>query len=84
MSKKDYEMFLKKIDQLNQLVELINNQPEKCKLFVSCKTHEDVVNLAKQWGYEIGKRWGEAQGIQLTHLSYCPPPLQLQTLEGIP
>ena len=34
MSKKDYEMFLFKIDQLNQLVELINNSPEKYKLFI--------------------------------------------------
>ena len=60
MSKKDYEKFLFKIDQLNQLVELINNSSEKYKLFISCKTHCDVVELAKQWGYEIGKRWGES------------------------
>ena len=59
MSKKDYERFLFKIDQLNQLVELINNSPEKYKLFISSKTHKDVVELAKQWGFEIGTRWGE-------------------------
>ena len=59
MSKKDYECFLCKINQLNQLVELINNSPEKYKLFISCKTHDDVVEQAKEWGYEIGKRWGE-------------------------
>jgi len=59
MSKKDYEKFLFKIDQLNQLVELINNSPEKYQLITSCKTHEEVVDLAKQWGYEIGRRWGE-------------------------
>jgi hypothetical protein len=59
MSKKDYECFLNKIDQLNQLIELINKSPEKYQLIISCKTHEDVVGLAKQWGYEIGKRWGE-------------------------
>ena len=60
MSKKDYEMFLFKIDQLNQLVELINNSPEKYKLFIRSKTHDDVVKLAKLWGFEIGKRWGES------------------------
>jgi len=60
MSKKDYESFLFKIDQLNQLVELINNSPDKYKLFISCQTHDDVVSLAKHWGYEIGKRWGES------------------------
>ena len=60
MSIKDYESFLFKIDQLNKLVDLLNNSPEKYKLFIRCKTHDDVVELAKQWGYEIGKRWGES------------------------
>ena len=60
MSKKDYERFVYKINQLNQLIELINKSPEKYKLFISCNTHDDVVKLAKQWGYEIGKRWGES------------------------
>ncbi len=60
MSKKDYERFLYKINQLNQLVELINNSPEKYNLIISCRTHDDVVELAKKWGYEIGKRWGES------------------------
>ena len=60
MSKKDYERFLYKIDQLNQLVDLINNSPEKYKLITSCKTHEDIVALSTKWGYEIGKRWGES------------------------
>ena len=32
MSKKDYERFLYKIDQLNQLVRLINSSPEKYKI----------------------------------------------------
>jgi len=60
MAKEDYERFLYKIDQLNQFVELIKNSPEKYQLIISCKTHDDVVSLAKQWGYEIGKRWGES------------------------
>ena len=60
MTKKDYERFLYKIDQLNQLVQLINESPDKYQLIISCKTHEDVVELAKNWGYEIGKRWGES------------------------
>ena len=60
MSKKDYERFIYKIDQLNQLIEFINNSPEKYQLFISCKTHEEVVELASKWGFEIGKRWGES------------------------
>tara|TARA_B100000214_G_C23732616_1_gene519518 strand:+ start:307 stop:489 length:183 start_codon:yes stop_codon:yes gene_type:complete len=59
MTVKDYESFLYKIQQLNELVEFINKSPEKYKLFTRCKTHDDVVKLAKEWGYEIGKRWGE-------------------------
>ena len=60
MTKNDYKKFLYKIDQLNKLVQLINESPDKYQLIISCKTHEDVVELAKQWGYEIGKRWGES------------------------
>ena len=60
MTKIDYDRFLHKIDQLNQLVELIDQSPEKYQLIISCQTHEDVVELAKKWGYEIGKRWGES------------------------
>ena len=59
MAKIDYENFLFKIDQLNKLVESINDSPEKYQSFINCKTHKDVVELAKRWGFEIGKRWGE-------------------------
>ena len=59
MSKKDYEIFLHKVDQLNKLVLLINESPDKYNLFIQCKTHKEIVELANKWGYEIGKRWGE-------------------------
>ena len=59
MAKKDYDKFLYKINQLNKLIELINRSPDKYKLIISCETHDEVVELAKQWGYEIEKRWGE-------------------------
>ena len=59
MTKKDYEGFLYKIDQLNNLVKLIDESPEKYKLFIRCKTHKEVVELASKWGYKIGQRWGE-------------------------
>ncbi len=42
------------------MVKLINKSPEKYQVIVNCKTHDDVVNLAKQWGYQIGRRWGES------------------------
>ena len=59
MSKKDYEKFLSKIENLNKLVELINTSPEKYQLMISCTNHKEVVDLANQWGFDIGKRWGE-------------------------
>ena len=60
MAKKDYIKFLHKIDQLNQLVDLINRSPEKYQLIINCETHDEVVELATKWGFEIGKRWGES------------------------
>tara|TARA_B100000700_G_C14598854_1_gene648130 strand:- start:6 stop:188 length:183 start_codon:yes stop_codon:yes gene_type:complete len=59
MSEKDYNNFLIKIEQLNKLVELIETSPDKYNLIVNCKTHDEVVELAKDWGFNIGKRWGE-------------------------
>ena len=59
MTKKDYEGFIYKVDQLNKLINLLNDCPEKYKLFINCKTHEEVVELSKKWGFEIGKRWGD-------------------------
>tara|TARA_B100001250_G_C19766076_1_gene774821 strand:- start:1196 stop:1375 length:180 start_codon:yes stop_codon:yes gene_type:complete len=59
MTMKDYEGFLYKIEQLNKLVEFINKSPSKYQLFIKCKNHQEVVELADKWGFEIGKRWGE-------------------------
>ena len=59
MSEKDYQSFIYKVDQLNKLIEFINNSPEKYELFVNCTTHNEIVELAKKWGFKIGNRWGE-------------------------
>ena len=53
MTRKDYERFLYKIGQLNKLVELINDSPEKYQIFIRCKTHQEVVELAEKWGYKM-------------------------------
>ena len=60
MSKEDYDEFLYKIDQLNQLVDLVKHSPEKYKLIINCDTHDEVVELALKWGFKIGKRWGDS------------------------
>tara|TARA_B100000579_G_C22423580_1_gene661947 strand:+ start:84 stop:263 length:180 start_codon:yes stop_codon:yes gene_type:complete len=59
MTKKDLDKFLKKIDQLNQIVDLLNQSSIKKEALSKCKTHEEVISLTKTWGFEIGQRWGE-------------------------
>ena len=59
MAEKDLINFLKKIEQLNKISELIEKYPIKKKELSDCKNHEEVINLTKSWGFEIGKRWGE-------------------------
>ena len=56
MTQSDYEAFLYKIDQLNKLILFINESPEKYNLFINCKTHQEVVELANKWGYKILKK----------------------------
>jgi len=59
MSDKDLKKFLKKIEQLNLIAELLKENPQKRRELSRCKNHEEVINLTTKWGYEIGKRWGE-------------------------
>ncbi|AAQ00336.1 MULTISPECIES: Nif11 family protein [Prochlorococcus] len=59
MSKKDLSQFLEKIDNLNQLVGSLDEVPGRRERLASCERHEQVVELAKSWGFEIGRRWGE-------------------------
>ena len=59
MAEKDLINFLKKIEQLNKISELIKNDPTKKKELSDCKIHEEVVNLTSKWGFDIGRRWGE-------------------------
>ena len=59
MAEKDLVNFLKKIEELNKLSELIENNPDKKKELSDCRNHEEVISLASKWGFEISKRWGE-------------------------
>ena len=59
MSDKDLNNFLRKIEQLNQIAEIIKKNPTKKRMLSKCKNHEEVINLTSRWGFEIGKRWGE-------------------------
>ena len=59
MAEKDLNNFLKKIDQLTKISELIKINPDKKKELSECSNHEEVINLTSKWGFDIGKRWGE-------------------------
>ena len=60
MSKTDLEKFLRKIDQLNLIVELIEKDLSKKEALSRCRTHEEVINLTNSWGFQISKRWGDS------------------------
>ena len=59
MSDNDLNKFLEKIEQLNQIANLIKNDSTKKNLLSNCKNHDEVIKLTSEWGFEIGKRWGE-------------------------
>ncbi|HRD41344.1 MAG TPA: Nif11 domain/cupin domain-containing protein, partial [Prochlorococcaceae cyanobacterium AMR_MDS_5431] len=60
MAEHDLQIFLQKIEQLNQLVSLINSEPTKRAELVQCSSHNQVIKLTEEWGFSIGKRWGES------------------------
>ena len=59
MPEKDLQLFLYKVNQLNQLVNSLEKIPGRRDLLAACETHDEVIILAKSWGYSIGRRWGE-------------------------
>ena len=59
MSDKDLKKFLKKIEQLNLIAQLVKENLQKRRELSKCKNHEEVINLTTKWGFDIGKRWGE-------------------------
>tara|TARA_Y100001933_G_scaffold195602_1_gene196014 strand:+ start:46 stop:228 length:183 start_codon:yes stop_codon:yes gene_type:complete len=60
MTKEDLDKFINKIDQLNKIRLLIEQSSEKKEELCKCSNHEEVIQLTKSWGFEIGKRWGES------------------------
>ena len=61
MAQKDLLRFLEKVAQLQQLVQSLEINPERRDELASCSNHNQVVNLARRWGYDIGRRWGEPE-----------------------
>ncbi len=59
MSEKDLSFFIEKVSQLNKMVDSLEQSPYRRKLLAACNTHDEVVKLARSWGFNIGRRWGE-------------------------
>tara|TARA_Y100001968_G_C19336424_1_gene707137 strand:+ start:1017 stop:1271 length:255 start_codon:yes stop_codon:yes gene_type:complete len=59
MSEKDLEKFIHKVNQLNEMIESLETMPSRRKELSNCSSHQQVIELAKSWGFEIDKRWGE-------------------------
>ena len=59
MAEDDLNRFLHKVEQLNALVSSLETHDERRRLLAACSDHNAVVTLASEWGYSIGRRWGE-------------------------
>ena len=61
MSERELSLFIKKVSQLKELVDSLETNPKRRRLLAACESHDEVVHLAKAWGYEIARRWGEKE-----------------------
>ena len=84
MAEAQLQQFLEKVRQLNAFVALSESQPAVRNALRACDQHHEVVVLAAQHGFEIGRRWGDSPATS-THpaerpsdqnnlfSSLCPP-----------
>jgi cupin 2 domain-containing protein len=61
MAEAQLQQFLDKVRQLNAFVALAEADPDRLGELRDCASHHDVVALARCWGFEIGRRWGETE-----------------------
>lgn len=59
MAEAQLQQFLEKVSQLNALVALSEADPTVRAALAACSSHHEVVNLARDFGFAIGRRWGE-------------------------
>ncbi|MCH1546150.1 MAG: Nif11 family protein, partial [Synechococcus sp. MOX_bin32] len=59
MAEQDLIRFLNKISQLQALAERVRNDSSSREQLAACADHNQVVQLARSWGFDIGRRWGE-------------------------
>ena len=60
MAEHDLIRFLDKVGQLQALVKSLEHDQLRRDQLASCSSHNQVVAMAQAWGFDIGRRWGEA------------------------
>ena len=61
MAEEQLQQFLAKVEQLNAFVSLVNQDSQLRQRLSACDSHLQVVELAREQGFSIGRRWGEHQ-----------------------
>ena len=61
MAEQDLIRFLSKISQLQSLADRVQQDPSSRERLAACADHNQVVQLAQSWGFDIGRRWGERE-----------------------
>jgi len=59
MAEAHLQQFLEKVRQLNAFVALSEADPIFRQRLSDCANHQQVVDLASSWGFDIARRWGE-------------------------
>lgn len=60
MAESDLQRFINKVRQLQALVDSLDSVPGRRQQLAACQQHNQVVQLAESWGYDIGRRWGDS------------------------
>lgn len=83
MAEADLQLFLEKVRSLQAFVALSEEHAGLRAALAACASHGEVVELARAWGFEIGRRWGETapvhSGCDNLLGGPCPPPGQERT-----
>ena len=83
MAEQDLIRFLNKISQLQSLAERVQRDANSRDALAACADHNQVVQLARSWGFEIGRRGGERDhgpgGKSNLLATPCPPPGEEET-----
>ena len=63
MAEADLLRFLDKVSQLQALAAGLERDSDRRSQLAACSNHNQVVELARSWGFEIGRRWGDGDSI---------------------